>query len=83
METNDLKSKQSMQLTNWLMGEEGIIDAIDGSHRLAQRLREVGAVAGAPVRVLRTGCPVIIQVGTSRFCLRNVDAGCIRGRRAA
>lgn len=79
----DLISNLPMPLTTWLRGEEGTIDSIEGSHRLALRLREVGAVPGAPIRVLRTGCPVIIQVGTSRFCLRNIDAGCIRGRRAA
>lgn len=80
MESN---SKQTIPLTKWIVGEEGVIEAIEGSNRLALRLREVGAVPGALVRILRTGCPVIIQVGSSRFCLRNVDAGCIRGRRAA
>ena len=78
-----MMSKDTVPLTTWATGEEGVIDSILGSHRLAQRLREVGAVAGAPVRILRSGCPVIIQVGTSRFCLRKADAGCIRGRRAA
>ena len=83
MENSNRAFSETMPLTNWVMGEEGIIETIDGSHRLALRLREFGAVPGASVRVLRTGCPVIIQVGTSRFCLRNIDAGCIRGRRAA
>ncbi|MBT4141079.1 MAG: hypothetical protein HOE48_24440 [Candidatus Latescibacteria bacterium] len=83
MESNSKLPQQTMPLTKWIAGEEGVIEAIEGSNRLALRLREVGAVPGALVRILRTGCPVIIQVGTSRFCLRNVDAGCIRGRRAA
>ena len=83
MKISDPTFNQSQPLTFWLKGEEGTIDVIEGSNRLALRLREVGAVPGAPVRILRTGCPIIIQVGTSRFCLRNIDAGCIRGRRAA
>lgn len=83
MDSNSISPNQTMPLTAWITGQEGVIEAIEGSNRLALRLREVGAVPGALVRILRTGCPVIIQVGTSRFCLRNVDAGCIRGRRAA
>ena len=73
----------AVPLTNWGPGEQGVISDILGRHRLAVRLREVGAVPGAPVRVLRTGCPLIIQVGTSRFCLRRADAACIQGCRDA
>lgn len=83
MDTTQAGLQNALPLTTWLKGEEGTIETIEGPYRLALRLREVGAVPGASVRVLRTGCPLIIQVGTSRFCLRNVDAGCIRGRRAA
>jgi Fe2+ transport system protein FeoA len=83
VDTMQTVPKQTMPLTTWMAGDEGVIETIVGSHRLALRLREVGAVPGALVRVLRSGCPLIIQVGTSRFCLRNIDAGCIRGRRAA
>lgn len=79
----DVALDLSTPLSSWLMGDKGVIAAILGSHRLSVRLREVGAVPGAPVRVLRTGCPTIIQVGTSRFCLRRTDATCIRVNRAA
>lgn len=83
METTSNLQSQILPLSAWLSGQEGTIEAIEGSYRLSLRLREVGAVPGAPIRVLKTGCPLIIQVGTSRFCLRRTDAGCIRGKRAA
>jgi Fe2+ transport system protein FeoA len=83
MKGTDFLPNLSSPLSSWLSGEQGVIEAILGTHRLAVRLREVGAVPGAPVRVLRTGCPTIIQVGSSRFCLRRADAMCIRVNRAA
>lgn len=70
-------------LSTWMPGETGVIAAILGSHRLSVRLKEVGAVPGARVRVLRAGCPLIIQVGASRFGLRRADAMCICGTKAA
>jgi Fe2+ transport system protein FeoA len=48
---------------------------------LSARLRELGVTPGCPVRVLRSGSPLVIQVGGGRFCLRREDAACIRARR--
>jgi Fe2+ transport system protein FeoA len=70
-------------LSIWGRGDEGVIANIQGTNQLSARLREVGAVPGTPVRILRVGCPLVIQVGTSRFCLRKVDAACILGKKAA
>lgn len=70
-------------LSIWGRGDEGTIEGISGTNQLAARLREVGAMPGVPVRVLRVGCPVVIQVGNSRFCLRKSDAECIKGKKAA
>jgi Fe2+ transport system protein FeoA len=70
-------------LSIWGRGDEGVIADIHGTNQLSARLREVGAVPGSPVRILRVGCLLVIQVGTSRFCLRKVDAACIRGKKAA
>ena len=67
----------------WDRGDEGFIEGISGTNQLAARLREIGAMPGVPVRVLRVGCPVVIQVGSSRFCLRKSDAECIKGKKAA
>ena len=65
-------------LTSWHNGEEGVIVDVDGSPRLVARLREVGVLTGARIRVLRAGCPIIIQVEEGRFCLRKRNAACIR-----
>ena len=70
-------------LLGWRKGDEGIIESISETNRLAARLREFGAMPGMPVRVLRVGCPVVIQVGASRFCLRKADAACIKAKKAA
>ena len=65
-------------MTSWHNGEEGVITDVAGSLRLVARLREVGVLTGARIRVLRSGCPIIIQVEEGRFCLRRRDAACIR-----
>ena len=70
-------------LSIWSRGDEGTIEGISGANQLAARLREVGAMPGVPVRVLRVGSTVVIQVGSSRFCLRKTDAACIKGMKAA
>ena len=70
-------------LSLWNMGDEGVIEGILGTDHLSARLREVGAIPGARVRVLRSRCPLVIQVETSRFCLRKADAACIKGKKAA
>ncbi|MEW6754679.1 MAG: FeoA domain-containing protein [Candidatus Latescibacterota bacterium] len=64
-------------LSEWGAGAEGVITEVIGSSRLATRLRELGAVPGERIRVLRTACPLIVQVGQGRFCLRRHDAAAI------
>tara|TARA_B100000029_G_scaffold482097_2_gene531754 strand:+ start:560 stop:850 length:291 start_codon:yes stop_codon:yes gene_type:complete len=55
-------------------GEEGVITRVSGSSLLTSRLRELGIVPGALVRMLRNDCPLVIQVGEGRLCLRKRDA---------
>ena len=38
------------------------------------RLGELGVVPGAWVKMIQHGCPMLIQVGESRICLRREDA---------
>jgi len=78
-----MTDEKASPLSVWSLGDEGVIDGIQGGTQLSARLCEVGAIPGAPVRVLRVGCPLVIQVGTSRFCLRKADASCIKGKKAA
>lgn len=67
-------------LSAWREGEEGVIVRVVGNSRLASRLRELGVVPDVRVRVLRTGCPTILQVEEGRFCIRRRDAQAIRVR---
>lgn len=65
-------------LSEWRPGAEGVITEVTGSTRLAARLRELGVIPGQRVRVLRAGCPLIVQVGEGRFGMRRRDAATIR-----
>jgi len=67
-------------LSEWQVGIEGVISEVSGSSRFASRLRELGVVPGQRIRVLRAECPLIVQVGEGRFCLRKKDAATIRVR---
>lgn len=52
----------------------------------AGRLRELGFIAGEPVRVLRRGQPggepLAVRVGVSTFALRRAEADCVLVRPA-
>ena len=49
---------------------------------IARRLRELGFVAGEPVRVMASGPvgaePLLIQIGYTRFALRRSEAARVR-----
>ena len=60
-----------------------MITEVAGSTRLAARLRELGVIPGQRIRVLRAGCPLIVQVGEGRFGMRRRDAATIRVSAAA
>ncbi len=54
------------------------IKAILGPKTFQDRLKSVGIVAGSHIKVLRTGCPVVVHSEGGRFCLRKEDASRIR-----
>jgi Fe2+ transport system protein FeoA len=45
---------------------------------LASRLRELGFLPGQPLRVLRAGSALIVQIGETRLAMRRRDATLIR-----
>ncbi|HAA78544.1 TPA: hypothetical protein DCE37_25885 [Candidatus Latescibacteria bacterium] len=51
---------------------------IHGPERFLDRLKSVGIVVGSHIKVLRTGCPVVVHTEGGRFCLRKEDASQIR-----
>ena len=56
---------------------EAVIASITAPPRLAARLRELGFLPGQPLRVLRAGSALIVQIGESRLALRRNDAAAI------
>lgn len=73
----------SGSLSAWRPGDEGVVIEAGGAPAFAARLREMGFLPGEPVRLLRAGCPLIVQIGDSRLGLRRRDAALIRVRRAS
>lgn len=57
-----------------------VVDVVDAYEQdpIARRLRELGFVAGEPVRVVARGLlggnPLVVQVGATRFALRKKEA---------
>jgi len=72
----DLESDGS--LSEMSKGSESKIEAVSGTESFQNRLKSVGIVAGSRIRVLRTGCPVVIHSEGGRFCLRKEDASQIK-----
>lgn len=70
-------------LSAWFPGDEGVVVEAGGAPAFAARLREMGFLPGEPVRLLRAGCPLIVQIGDSRLGLRRRDAALIQVRRAS
>ena len=62
------------RLCCWKSGEEGVITEIAGASTLSARLQELGMVPGAWVKMIQHGCPMLVQIGESRICLRREDA---------
>ena len=65
-------------LSDWYRGRDAVVVDIPWTDRLSCRLRELGLLPGARVRVLRTGTRLVIQVGEARLALRRADAAAIR-----
>lgn len=55
-------------------GEEGVVASVDADTAVAARIRELGLVPGARIRVARAGSPLIVEVGSARLCLRGEEA---------
>ncbi|HUD40407.1 MAG TPA: FeoA family protein [Dokdonella sp.] len=55
----------------------GVVDAV-ADDAIARRLRELGFVAGEPVRIVALapfgGDPLLVQIGSTRFALRRSEA---------
>jgi ferrous iron transport protein A len=70
-----------VRLSDLPKGAPAVVDRVDDAHAadpIAQRLRDLGFVAGEPVRVVAVGPmggdPLLIQIGFTRFALRRAEA---------
>ena len=70
-----------MRLSDLPKGAPAVVDRVDdvlADDPIAQRLRDLGFVAGEPVRVVARGPlgadPLLIQIGSTRFALRRSEA---------
>ncbi len=71
----------SLTLDQLESGRSALVDHVRGTgagDAIAQRLRDLGFVAGEPVRVIALGPigaePLLVQVGYTRFALRRSEA---------
>ena len=70
-----------MLLSELAMGASATVIEVKDSvtdDRIAQRLRDLGFVAGEPVRLVARGPlgadPLLVQIGYTRFALRRAEA---------
>lgn len=76
-----------MRLSDLPKGAAAVVDRVDDAQAfdpIAQRLRDLGFVAGEPVRLVAVGPmgadPLLIQIGSTRFALRRNEAARVRVR---
>jgi Fe2+ transport system protein FeoA len=55
-------------------GETGRVCQLDGQHEHVLRLEEMGLRTGAEVRMLRTGPPCLLAIGSQRITFRGEEA---------
>ncbi len=56
-------------------GITGVITRVDGKSQIISRLLEMGMLPGEPVRIVRSGNPIILDVGETRLCVRPDQCG--------
>jgi len=55
------------------VGQNALVGQILGLPEQVKRLAELGVRDGAPVRVVQSGSPCIIQLDNQRLCFRDCD----------
>jgi ferrous iron transport protein A len=79
-----------MRLCDLPYGQAATVDSVqevDAADNIAGRLRDLGFVAGEPVRIVARGPigadPLLIQIGFTRFALRRTEAARVLVKPAA
>ncbi|HUA79818.1 MAG TPA: FeoA family protein [Dyella sp.] len=70
-----------MRLSDLPKGASAVVERVEDAHAndlIAQRLRDLGFVAGERVKLVARGPvgadPLLIQIGSTRFALRRAEA---------
>ena len=70
-----------MKLDQLRTGDKAVVDGVQANHAddlIARRLRDLGFVAGEPVRIVARaplgGDPLLVSIGFTRFALRRSEA---------
>lgn len=70
-----------MLLSELPRSQEGVVESVQEvgtDDVIAHRLRDLGFVAGEPVKIVATspfgGDPIVVQIGFTRFALRQAEA---------
>lgn len=78
-------SLTALQLSELPRGMPAIVQGVDARGErdmIADRLRDLGFVAGEPVRIVAQGPigadPLLVQIGYTRFALRRAEAARVR-----
>ncbi len=66
-----------LTLRDCAAGDDVAVVDVIGDSAVAARLREIGMVPGATVRIVHHGNPMIVQLGNTRFCLRGNEAALV------
>lgn len=96
MSVREPSSSDLRSLCDLPYGQPALVDSVCDAHSvagdgsadsIARRLRELGFVAGEPVRVVARGPigadPLLIQIGFTRFALRRSEAARVLVKPAA
>jgi ferrous iron transport protein A len=74
-----------VRLSELAKGESAVIREVEDvnlNDPISRRLRELGFVAGEPVRIVAQGPigadPLLVQIGFTRFALRRAEAARVR-----
>ncbi len=69
-----------MSLRECQSGECVEVVDVRSTSSVAVRMREIGMVRGCLMRIIRSGTPMIVQLGNTRFCLRDNEAALVQVR---
>ena len=79
-----------MRLSDLPKGANAVVERVEDAHAndlIAQRLRDLGFVAGEHVKLVARGPvgadPLLIQIGSTRFALRRAEASRVTVREVA